>query len=109
MSEHEGYFLGAYAVNAIDYERARVEWIIVHESIDGKWCDNDGNEVLVFFTEPITIPSPTIPEGWIEHVHEEAQRIERDRRDNMRPSGLAALIAAKPKPEPIPTLTRRGF
>lgn len=109
MSEHEGYFLGAYTVNAIDYERARVEWIIVHQSTDGKWSDNEGNEVLVFYTEPITPALPSIPEGWIEHVHEEARRIERDRRDNMRPSGLAALIAAKPKPEPMPMLTRRGF
>lgn len=109
-NEHQGYFLGAQVVNAKDYESAQVEWIIVHRSTDDQWHDNDGNRVLVFFTEPITIAQPSIPEGWIEYVHEEAQKDTARRREEMRPSGLAALLARKAEAEPVQApIARRGF
>ena len=111
MTEHEGYFLAAYAVDAVDLSRARVEWIIVHRATNGDWHDNDGNRILAFYTEPIATPQPSIPEGWLDYVHAEAQKMAKARFENMRPTGLAALLNARPKAEATPTtpIPRRGF
>jgi len=70
----EGYYLGAYCINATSLARAEVEWIVVFMSLSGEWVDRDGAVVYPFHVQPITDPTPTIPEGWIEHLHDLAHR-----------------------------------
>jgi len=64
-----GYYLAAYCINATSPSRAEVEWIVVFRSISGEWVDRDGHVVLPFHTTPITTPLPSVPSGWIEHLH----------------------------------------
>jgi hypothetical protein len=68
----DGYYLAAYCINATSPSRAEVEWIVVSKSIQGDWVDRDGNTILPFYTIAIDDPLPAIPEGWIEHLHIEA-------------------------------------
>ena len=68
-SSVDGYYLGAYCINATSLARAEVEWIVVFKSLSGEWVDRDGHEVFPFHVQPITEPTPAIPEGWIEHLH----------------------------------------
>jgi hypothetical protein len=97
----EGYFLVAHCVNAVSLDRAEVYWEVASESISGEWYTNSGNQITPFLTIPITDPTPKIPEGWIEHLHELARKFACA---NPEPkiSLLETLGLAKPKaPQPI--------
>ena len=68
----DGYYLAAYCINATSYSRAEVEWVIVFKSTDNTWVDRNGATIRPLRTIPITEPLPSIPNGWIEYLHEEA-------------------------------------
>lgn len=95
----EGYFLIAHAVNAISSDRARVEWEVASETTDGRWVTNEGMEVYPFYTQPITTPTPAIPEGWIEHIHTLA--------DASRPPPISLAEALGIRPAPSAPIVRR--
>ena len=71
----DGYYLDAYCLNATSLTRAEVEWIVVFKDLDGNWVDRDGHTIHAFHVQPITDPLPAIPEGWIEYLHTEANRL----------------------------------
>ena len=104
--------LVAHVVNAKSVEDAEVVYDIAFVNPQGEWETNFGELVLPFWTEllqtPILTLAPPIPEGWIDHIHVMAQKQASAKRDAMRPSGLAALLA-RTKPAPTPTIPRRGF
>lgn len=98
----EGYYLIAHCVNATDSLRAEVEWEVASEAADGRWFTNDGHEVWPFATFPIDQATPAIPEGWIEHLHELAQRMLPPRIDLATALGLR-----QPAASALPPLPRR--
>ncbi len=70
----EGYYIVAHVTNAISPDRAEVELAIASESIDGNWFTTEGTEVWPFWKQPIEFAAPSIPEGWIEHLHQLANK-----------------------------------
>lgn len=82
---HDGYFLVAHCVNATDAQRAEVEWEVAAQGIDGRWYTNDTREVWPFHIQPINDPTPPIPDGWIDHLHDIA-------RQQFRPPSLSDIL-----------------
>lgn len=70
----DGYYLCAHCINAISYDSAEVEWIILSKDLNDNWVDRDGLRHYPFFIHPITMPHPPIPDGWIERLYTEADR-----------------------------------
>ena len=108
--------LVAHVVNAKSVEDAEVVYDIAFVNPQGEWETNFGELVLPFWQRSIhrlidvDADIPSMPDGWIDHIHAYAQRQAAAKRDAMRPSGLAALLAAKrPVPAPSIPLNRRGF
>lgn len=78
-------YLIAHVVNAISAETAEVELEIATKDHEGRWRLNDGQEVWPFLWQPLfeimADGSPvmyddwfTVPEGWINHLHELAAK-----------------------------------
>lgn len=70
----EGYFIIAHAVNATDIQRATVELEVASETTDGRWITNNGDEVWPFWKQPIEFETPNMPDNWIDHLHNIANR-----------------------------------
>lgn len=100
----------AFVGNAQD-EEYEILFAIAVQNDSGEWHTDEGTRVWPYWTEPVSLPDVLPPEGWFDHLALEAQRYAAQQRDARRPSGLAALLNAKPKPTtPVPiTITRRGF
>ena len=115
--------LVAHVMNAKSAEDAEVVYDIAFLNPQGEWETNFGELVLPFWYHPLDLmidwemarihgreKPVTFPDGWIDHIHAVAQSQAAAKRDAMRPSGLAALLAAKrPAPAPSIPLNRRGF
>lgn len=101
----EGYYLIAHCTNAVSLERTEVQWEVASQAVTGDWYTNDGTRVTPFLTIPIDQPTPTIPEGWIEHLHELARK---HACANRAPTiSLAEALGIKPKPQPSTPIVRR--
>lgn len=70
----DGYYLCAFAVDCVSLERARVEWTVVAQGPDGNWYDWQGHKIHPFYTVKIKQLDLSIPDGWIEHIQDLAQR-----------------------------------
>jgi len=100
----EGYFLVAFAINAVSPDRAQTEWTVAALGTDGNWYQWDGAIIHPFHTIPIEHPAPPIPDGWIEHIQEIAGR------DMSHAAPTVSLIEAlgiKAKPQPSLPIPRR--
>lgn len=68
-------YLIAHAVNAVSHETVEIELEVASPSPDGNWYTNDGMRVTPFWSVVIDESEvPTMPEGWIEHLHELARK-----------------------------------
>lgn len=90
-------------------EEYEILYAIAVESPPGEWHTDEGTRVWPFWMQPIDIPDVFPPEGWFDYLAEQAQRYAAAQRDARRPTGLAALLAAKPKPQAAAPISRRGF
>lgn len=100
-------FLVAYLTNA-HRDDPDITFALAEQSANGDWFI-DTQQILPYWTQPLDIEPPPIPEGWLEHVRLEADRMAAKQRDSRRPTGLQALLAAKPQAEPVALIARRGF
>ena len=96
----DGYYLAAYCINATSLSRVEVEWIVVFRDPSGDWVDRDGNRIHAFHVEPIGIPLPSVPDGWIEYLHVEADR-------TCRPPKINLIEALGLTPKPPAKIERR--
>lgn len=99
----------AFIGNAQD-DAYEILYAIGTQNAAGEWHTDEGTRVWPYWTQPIDLPTPELPDGWLDHLAAEAQAYAAKRRDAMRPTGLATLLSAKrPTPAPLPPITRRGF
>ncbi len=96
----DGYYLAAYCINATSPSRAEVEWIVVFKDLDGAWVDRDGHTVWPFHVQPITEPLPSVPDGWLDHLHTEAIHFAAIHREPKR--DLLSVLGLKPTPPSKP-------
>lgn len=96
-------YLIAHVVNAQSEEAAEVEFEVASEGWNDEWYTNDGRRVWPFWVQKIEPDAPAIPEGWLEHLAEEAVHYATANRE---PDRLQALLAAIPK-APTQRIRRR--
>ena len=65
-------FLVAHVVNAQSIETAMVELEVATVDPTGCWYTNEEHRIWPFWMKPIIIDIPSIPEGWLDYLHEEA-------------------------------------
>lgn len=96
-------FLIAHVTNALSFESAEIELEVATRSGDN-WYTNDGQQVWPFWSSPITFAEP-IPEGWLEHLQEEANRYAGSH-GGRRQSLVASLGLANLRPATAPIRRR---
>ena len=101
----EDHCLVAHVVNATSLESAQVELEIASMSANGDWYTNDGQQIWPFWTQAIMMDTPTIPNGWIEHLHAEAVRYATTHDAPKR--NLIDLLNLRPKSAPTTPFPRR--
>jgi len=60
------------AIVANAHRNPTIEFEVAHE-VNGEWYTNSGAQVWPFATLEVDF-NPSIPDGWIEHLHAEAAR-----------------------------------
>lgn len=93
-------FLIAHVVNAIA-EHAVVEFEVAYATPNDEWYTNEGQRVWPFWTCEIEHDLPSIPEGWLDHLQQEAVSFAA-----ARPSAKVNILALLPQ-APKATIRRR--
>lgn len=95
------YHLIAFVVDAVSYDRARVEWAVATQDANDDWYDWNGQKLYPF--ETINLDElgwgwdeVIVPEGWIEHIQQIAQRDLRNRAPTFDLTTALGLHEAKP-------------
>ena len=99
----DGYYLAACCINAVSRQTAEVEWMVAFKSTDNTWVDRNGSIIYPFYTIPITQSLPSIPNGWIEYLHEEAIKYATAN----APAKINLISALGIKPPPTAKIERR--
>ena len=100
--------LVAYLANA--HDEAETLLAVATQNAQGEWHTSEDIRIWPYWSEPLERDVPPPPEGWVDHLTAEAQAYAAARRDSLRPSGLAALLARKAPASAAPvSISRRGF
>lgn len=93
--------LCAHVTDVVDGPEVNLE--VAYQNPDGGWYTTDGWRIWPFWTQEISLDIiPAIPDGWIEHLHEEAVKFAVGRRaPDMNLGALLGLSIAPPAQAPI--------